>query len=362
MRSHGLSLSEFTTEYTEKEKARLILIEVFKPGTRELIGFIRFAYDREGLSIGGGLKIANFNASLQGHLLRTGETTKSKDAGQTGQFGEGMKLSALVFRRAGYKYCIESTGFRWDFIYQKRELACKVLRIPDKRLRKMQKNAGNGPRIAASHPWEDVCVIIGAPGRTHNIRGDPLKGERIHVDDFKKWLKVTLDINPPQKVIRTSKGYLIRDPTNQGLLYLQGLLFLRGGTCLNLYQYSYNFLTGNMTRDRTSLSGAGEESTRVAEIWAAAIREADSEDSGLLAEYTQLILKSLNKVGDVTLDTLQDDVAHKVWAQLLRINHDQDGRKPFYYVANGKDVCIGAVSEDLILTSSNRKYRSSREV
>ena len=362
MRSYGLGLSEFTTEYTENEKDRLILIEVFKPGTRELIGFIRFAYDREGLSIGGGLKIANFNASLHGRTLRTGGTSKLNDRGQTGQFGEGMKLSALVFRRAGYKYCIESTGFRWDFTYSERELVCKLSRFPDERLSKMRRNASNQPRIAASHPWEDVCVIIGAPGRTHNIRGEPMKGERIRVDDFKMWLKVALDINPPRKVIRTSKGWLIRDPTYQGLLYLQGLIFPRGGMCPKLYQYGYNFLAGKTTRDRTSLSSPEEERTRVADIWAAAIREADSEDSELLTEYTQLILKSLNEIGDVTLDTLQDDIARKVWAQMLLMNHGPDGRKPFYYVANGKDVRTGSIFEEHTLTSSNRKNRSSSEV
>ena len=116
MRSHRLNLSEFTIDYTEKD--RVILIQTFKPGTQELLGFIRFAYDRDGFSVGGGLKMTNFNASLQGYTLRTGGTTKSRDIGQTGQFGEGMKLSALVFRRNGYKYHIESTGFKWDFTYQ----------------------------------------------------------------------------------------------------------------------------------------------------------------------------------------------------------------------------------------------------
>ena len=131
MHSHGLSLSEFTAEYTENEKDRLILIEVFKPGTRELIGFIRFAYDQEGLSIEGGLKIANLNASLQGLQLCSGESTKSGDDNQTGQFGYGMKLSALVFRRAGYKYCIESTGFRWNFIGENWPANCRAFRMQD---------------------------------------------------------------------------------------------------------------------------------------------------------------------------------------------------------------------------------------
>ena len=110
MRSHKLSLSKFTTQYTEKE--RLILVQVFKSGTTELLGLISFAYDREGLSIEGRLKIVNFNTRLQGSALRTGGTTKSKDTGRMGQFDEGMKLSALVFRRSGCKFFTESTGLK----------------------------------------------------------------------------------------------------------------------------------------------------------------------------------------------------------------------------------------------------------
>ena len=342
MHSHGLSLSEFTAEYTENEKDRLILIEVFKPGTRELIGFIRFAYDQEGLSIEGGLKIANLNASLQGLQLCSGESTKSGDDNQTGQFGYGMKLSALVFRRSGYKYCIESTGFRWNFIYQRGELACELSRIPDARLSKMQNKARGRPRITASHPWEDVCVIIGAPGRTRDIRGKPMKGERIRVDDFKEWLKVTLDINPPQKVTRTSKGYIIRDAAYQGRLYHQGLFLPGDGTNKYQYQYGYNFLTGTMGMERTKIHDS-EESLSVAAVWAAAIREDTSTNSEVLVEYTHLLLHSLNRVGDVMLDkrrnSLKKDIAKKVWAQMLRLNQDDTGRKAFYYVAKGNDVC-----------------------
>ncbi|KAH6618974.1 hypothetical protein C7974DRAFT_317813, partial [Boeremia exigua] len=154
------ALSEFTTEYTEHQ--RTILIRAFTPGTAKLLGFIRFAYDREGFSIGGGLKIANFNASLQGSMLRTGGTTKHEGSGQTGQFGEGLKLSALVFRRLGYKFHIESTGFKWNFIYQQHELACKLSRIPDMKLKVGQDSTRGLARTTDAHAWEDVCVVIGA--------------------------------------------------------------------------------------------------------------------------------------------------------------------------------------------------------
>lgn len=340
MRSHNVQLSDFTTEYTEKD--RLILIEAFKPGTAELLGFIRFAYDRDGFSIGGGLKIANFNASLQGYTLRTGGTTKSGDGRQTGQFGEGMKLSALVFRRSGYKFHIESTGFKWDFTYQQRELVCKLSRISEERLNGLARNARGLPRTAEAHPWEDVCVVIGAPGKTRDISGQPARGKRIHVIDFREWLKVTLDIKPPTAMIKTSKGYLIREPSYSGQLYLQGLLFPSGATIPQPYQFGYNFLTGSTTRDRTSLAGSNEEGQKVADIWAAAILEDESNNSVILTEYTQLVLNSLNNIGDVMLskqrNTLRREIAQKVWRQMLSINKGQNDRNAFYYVAKGKDV------------------------
>lgn len=258
MRSHDMSLADFATKYTEKD--RLILIQVYKPGTKELLGFIRFAYDCNGLSTGGGLKIANFNASPQGYTLRTGGTAKVGDDGQTGQFGEGMKLSALVFRREGYKFYIESTGFKWDFTYQQSELACKLSRMSAEKLNPMIKKTQGRPRTTEAHPWGDVCVVIGAPGRSRDIDGLSQKGKRIRVDDFKRWLQVTLDINPPQKMIRTSQGDLIRDPHYQGRLYLKRLGFPGAGASLRLYQYGYNFVAVKTTRDRTPPGKKAKES------------------------------------------------------------------------------------------------------
>lgn len=342
LRSHQMRLSEFTTEYTETE--RLVLIQVYRPGTKQLLGFIRFGYDQDGYSTGGGLKIANFGASLQGYTLRTGGTTKVGDDQQTGQFGEGMKLSAVVPRRQGYKFHIESTGFKRDFVYQQSELACKLSRMSAQKLESMMRKTQGRPRTTEAHLWEDVCVIIGAPGRTRDIHGLPRKGDRVKTEDFKMWLKVTLDINPPQKIIHTSQGDLIRDPHYQGRLYLKGLSFPRGGTSSMLYRYGYNFANGKTSRDRTSLSNANEESRRVSDIWAAAILEDTSGNSEILAEYTQLLLNKLNKAGDVMLcrdrNTLREEVAEQVWAHMLTINPGKDGRKAFYYVENGKEIYL----------------------
>lgn len=127
---------------------------------------------------------------------------------------------------------------------------------------------------------------------------------------------MTLDINPPTKMIPTPHGDLIRDPRYQGDMYLHGLVLPCGGTSGKPYAYGYIFVDGKTTQDRDSLSGAGEESTRIAAIWASAMQEDNSEDSDLLTGYTNLPLHSLNRKGDAMLDgeetVLGEGVAKKI--------------------------------------------------
>ncbi|KAF2131165.1 hypothetical protein P153DRAFT_395549 [Dothidotthia symphoricarpi CBS 119687] len=341
LRSFNLHLSEFSTKYTEDKQKRFILIQAFHPSTNELIGFIHFKYDKEGYSVGG-LKLANFKAKLAYNTLGTGATSKAFALNQTGQHGEGMKLSALVFRRGGHNFRIESDDFRWNFIFKKGELACCLKRVSDKTLDKLKKKANVQPRSLNVDPSKDVCVIIGAPGSTRTVDGLKAKGDKVHIDKFKEWLKVTLDIDPPKKMVRTIQGDLIRDPIYQGQMYLHGLLLPSGGMSGRPYGYGYNFVKGHTTRDRESLSGSGEESKGIAAIWAAAIRAKETDDSDLISEYTTMLLKSLNKKGDAMLsiddNPLPEDIAKRVWQQMLVMNKGLQGRPAFYYSAiEGKD-------------------------
>ncbi len=315
---------------------------VKNPTTSNLIGFIRFQYDKDGFCVGG-LKMANFNASLTYDALGTGGTSKALDAGQTGQHGEGMKLSALVFRRENLNFRIESSGFKWNFIFKKGELACRLGRISEKTLNTMKLKARGQPRTEVAHPWEDVCVVIGGPGQARTIDEDKVLTDRIHVDDFKEWLKVTLDIDPPKKMIRTAHGDLVLDGAYQGHMYLHGLLLPSGGVSGKDYAYGYNFISGKTTRDRDTLAGSGAESKKIARIWASAMQQDDSEDAAITTEYTVLLLNSLNKKGDTMLtydsNCLDEETADKVWKKMRTMNRDGKKRPAFYYSAiEGKDV------------------------
>jgi hypothetical protein len=340
LNSYNINLSQFRTEYTEVKQ--VILIKAINMSTSELVGFIRFKYDKDGNSRGG-LKVANFNATLPFSSLGTGATSKAADSRQTGQHGEGMKLSALVFRRNNYNFRIESGDFKWNFIFKKRELACGLKRMGVKTLGDLKQKEKGQPRTAIARPWTDVCVIIGAAGNTRTVNGHKTKGYPISLSDFRNMLKVTLDISPPKKIIRTPTGNLIRDPIYQGKMYLRGLLLPSGGMSGKQYAYGYDFVDGSTTRDRDTLAGSGEESMRIADIWASAIRADDTEDLEIVTEYTNLLLNHLNKKGDAVLsnDTnrLAKDIARKIWTQMRNMNHNQKGRPAFYYSAvEGKDV------------------------
>lgn len=341
LRSFRLNLSDFRTSYSENTERRQILIRAHSSNTTDLLGFIDFKYDKDGYCIGG-LKMANFQATLQYRNLGTGGTTKAMDRGQTGQHGEGMKLAALVFRRHDYTFRIESGSFKWNFIFKRAELACQLTRMGKKTLGMLKSKAFGLPRTNIAHPWEDVCVIIATRGKARTIDGEMKQTEPLHVNEFKKWFSVTLDINPPKKMIRTIEGDLIRDPSYQSKMYLHGLLLPSGGIKGNNYAYGYNFIQGSTTRDRDSLVGSGKESKSIAAIWASAIRSCDSDDSDIVYEYTSLLISSLNKKGDAMLSStrnpLQKDVAQKIWQQMREMHKDPEGRPPFYYVAKeGKD-------------------------
>jgi hypothetical protein len=212
---------------------------------------------------------------------------------------------------------------------QEGELACRLRRMTDKTLDRLKDKDSGGPRTDVVHPWEDVCVVIGAPGSTRTSSGDKKRGNRLKAEDFRKMLKVTLDFDPPKKIVRTAQGDLIRDPTYQGSMYLRGLLLPRGGTSGKSYAYGYNFVDGRTSRDRDTLSGSREEGKHIAAIWAAAIQADDSADSDLLTESTNLPLRFLNKIGDAFLSSdgnyLSEDIAKKVWRKMRTMDHNAQG-------------------------------------
>ncbi|KAI4632043.1 uncharacterized protein J4E87_001513 [Alternaria ethzedia] len=351
LRSFDLDQSRFQPTYTEKGQE--IIIEARHPDNDNLLGYIHFKGDKDGNCVGG-LKVVNFEATLRFSDLGTGSTSKARDPRQTGQHGDGMKISSLVYRRNGYNLRYESGGFAWRYIYKKGGLACSLSRINEKNLKKIKDKDKGKPRTHRHHAWEDVCLVIADTGKTKDIRGWEAHGKQLNIVDFKKWIIVTLDINPPKDIIRTIHGDLIRDPSYQARMYLRGLSLPRGGKQGDKYAYGYNFNVGNTSADRDALSGSAEESDGITAIWSAAIRADGSTDSDLLSDYTKLLLGSISKNGDVMMFTNDDgsesmprDIAKKVWEKMLTLNMDAEGQAAFYYSASEGNNEAHVIGENL---------------
>lgn len=276
-------------------------------------------------------------------MLGIGTTTKVKNSNQAGQHGEGLKLSALVFRRNNYNFCIESGEQSWNFIFAKGELACKIYETRDQDLTMLRDKEKGKPRTLVFRPWEDVCVTVGASGLSRRVDNKVVPGNRVSVDEFRKWLKITLDVNPPKEIIRTVKGDIIRNPEYRGQMYLRGLLLPNGGVTQRQYEYGYNFHEGHTSRDRSSLSSSGEETNRITAIWEAAMREDKSARSEVVAEYADLLQNSLNQKGDVMLGTgrcLSKDNTKRIWKIMLASVEARPGKPGFYYNAvDNRNVC-----------------------
>lgn len=340
MRSFGLDLRSFSPKYSESK--RLILIEQFKPSTGELLGYLRFTYQKDGY---GTLEVTNFQASLEYQHLRLGATTKASHKGQTGKYGEGFKIAALVFRRSpnNHTFRVVTSGVSCNFIFQQSlDLACTITPISDKALADAQNHIGLENRATTSDPENDVSIFIGKPREGRTSLGPSAKSRKIHVDDFKSWLKVTLDIKSPD-MIRTECGDLITDSAYRNKFFLQGLELPSGSMSGKAHRYGYNFIEGDTSRDRNVLSNLGQEAKQIGLNWAEAIRPGDVKAQELLAEYSKMLLCSISELGDVNLVKFEKwfdpDIAKKIWCYMRTINQSEDGRSCFYYApTDGNDV------------------------
>ena len=297
------------------------------------------------------MEVTNLDAELKYQHLKLGATTKHKDTKQSGKHGEGFKVAALVFRRHPHNHTfrIESSGVKCNFIFNRElELSCIITPITQSMLDAATEKSERQKDGLVAHPTKDVSVYIGEPREGTTSKGKHTKSDRIRREDFKTWLDITLDINPPKDIVKTEFGDLILDSTYKGKFYLQGLLLPSGSMSGKAHCYGYNFIKGNTTRDRNSLATPGLESRQICEIWSAAILNNSEKSADLLAIYTELLIKSLNELGDVCLTKYQEflstEVIQRVWCYMRSINASADGYSAFYYTPNdGNDVSTATI-------------------
>ncbi|KIX03818.1 uncharacterized protein Z518_07371 [Rhinocladiella mackenziei CBS 650.93] len=237
--------------------------------SQELLGFIRF-----NKSVGS-LELSNFNAHLEVKHLGIGESSKVGQDKFAGTHGEGFKIAALVMRREGHSVRFASSSYYWNFGFRganRATLCCSLRQAKAEAVKRKQEvyankvTAPNFRRGLTANIWEDVTVRIGKG------RGDD--GTKLLEKDFRSWMEVSIDLNPPKstKIIRTDYGDLILDSRFAGHIYLKGLRIPGHGSSDRDYVFGYNFIRGSINRDRQRLANPLEEAELLAQIWHESMR------------------------------------------------------------------------------------------
>ena len=297
------------------------IIEARHPSTDQLLGFI--SWDN------GTVQYSNFGAQLSRKALNLGVSTKRDDDNLAGTHGEGFKVASLVMLRRGYRVRYEASEYYWSFQFGGRNrdiLYCKLTRMQAKKLKQQMqdfdaKAKTGSPRGLEANIWEDVTVKIG------RILG---KGDKVAREDFLKWIKVSLDLDRPSKVISTHHGRLILDNQFKGRIYLKGLLLENEPA--TPFKFCYDFYQGEVNRDRERLSNERQEAKTLSKIWGDAIQ---IDEAAALPEFVEL-LQANTQWADVNLaeEYISIDTAKKIWQQLQVENSEN---KLFYYFDQNGD-------------------------
>ena len=277
-----------------RETAHQILITVHKneeteigsvSSSPELLGYIRFNKKA------GNLEITNFKAQLRRKFLSMGRTSKRDLEVLAGIHGEGFKLAALVMRRNEYSVRYTASSFYWNFGFRgtyRDHLYCQLspakMELVEKRRKDYATKAArpNFNRGPFANIWEDVRLVVG--------KGRGPYGNKISEDDFRIWLKTTLDLDQPSEIVQTADGDLILDEEFSSRIYLKGLLIPGHNSSHGReYVFGYNFIRGDINRDRERLASEAEEAEMLANIWGKAmIAKGDS----IIDRYVRLFLES----------------------------------------------------------------------
>jgi len=304
-----------------------------KEGAEGLLGFIRHS------KATGIVELTNFKACLNLEDLKFGYSTKRGNKNLAGRHGEGLKIASLVMTRNRHRVRIESGKFYWSFGYRKEDqetLSCRLSPIIEPKIRlameiERKRIAEGSPRGPTSNSWEDVTVVI---GRIQGI------GEKVESEEFEDWLRVSLDLHPPKKVIETSYGSLILDHEYHGRVYLNGLTLaihnlleksMEADTdepeeaLFRQYRYGYNLLRGEVNREREALKDS-IETRDFTKIWTEAIIKYPADTLKLFVD----MLQEDDLCADVchAKHCITNDVAKAIWQHL---QGEESQRQVFYH-------------------------------
>ena len=273
---------------------------------------------------------------MKRNCLEMGVSSKRTSENTAGTHGEGFKIASLVMLRNSYKVRYEASSYYWTFRLGGRNkdlLYCKLSPMVIEKLLKQKtaysaKVEKKATRRLKGNIWEDVTVKI---GKVHG------QGNEVTKADFEKWISVSLDLDRPTKMMHTSLGDLILDDRFRGKRYLKGLL-LEGQTA-KPFRYGYNFLRGEVNRDRERLVDPVKEAEMLADIWEQVTRQ----DEATLPKLIEM-LQADREWADVNLadDYILGGTAMRIWGHLCEEN--LEGKRFYYFAENGDQVRLSYMS------------------
>ncbi|KAF9888555.1 hypothetical protein FE257_008486 [Aspergillus nanangensis] len=323
--SFQLDPRSFRPVYEESEQH--ICITVSKGARSEALGFIR--HDKST----GQVTLANACATLEPEALQLGKTTKRGKDQLVGCHGEGLKLAAMLMSREGYRVSVETNNTHWDFCLQDSSQFRCTVSSSERAIPKRRPNPRRDMARFMSRIWRDVTVII-------QPRHNPCRQEVSH-EQFRKWLEVSMEIRGysyPESVIETDCGDLILDPRYRGKMFLKGLLLPSSISEPRELKLGYNFVEGDVNRDRQWLVNRQQEADLLRKIWESAIHK----NRDLILPIYVNILWNFPRAPDVELaeDLLERPTRLLIWKHLLRI---ADGRR-FYFCQKTGSLSVGTIT------------------
>ncbi len=288
----------------------------------EAYGFIK--YEKES----GKVVLANSCVQLKPDILQLGQTSKQGESQLAGCHGEGLKLAAMVMSRENYRVSIETNNSHWDFSLADSSRFRCIISPSEEDIPKRKPRPGREMALLRSRIWRDVSVFIG-PLREPVSQG-------VSLEQFKKWLGVTFEIRGysyPESVIETNDGSLIMDPRYRGKVFLKGLLLPACALETRSFQFGYNFLHGEVNRDRQRLVSRYQEADLVRKIWESAIQK---NKDWTLPVYIGLLRESPH-APDVELadQLLENPTRVLIWQYLLK---EADNTRFYFCQSSGSKV------------------------
>ncbi|PVI05910.1 hypothetical protein DM02DRAFT_724687 [Periconia macrospinosa] len=355
VKSSGVSHSQLKTKFSEDKNQ--ILVEILHPRTEQVLAYCKFKHKAPTARAEsfGTLEVTNFHAKLERQALAFGGTTKESDSSQAGEHGEGLKMAALIFTTHDYSCRVQSSGFNCRFRLDGiEELICKATRMTEKMCQTAKAKGAKTPGGLHADPCQDVSVFVGESGVPINQK-KKITSEKISLEKFRGWLKVALDINPPD-MVRTRYGDLILDPAYKNMNFIKGLM-LRGSGLKDRQMYGYNFPDGQTARDRTMLENGIENAKNINRIWAEIIAPENGYDKRqeLIEAYCQLFLGHINKYDDVSMVDFRKWLDPKFVGHLWVHLREKDPDVFYYSEAAGKHQELGIIQLNLKRTPKQLK-------